>query len=332
MSSININAESKAMYGKTQASMGTPEVLSAADVVRTRNLNFQTQTGERASAAYDGGSGRSNVDRATSQTNTVSFEMDLVGGGDNGGSAIFEPPCTRFLRAAGWNSDATVANQVTFSLADRNSIDVATIAVNHRVVTNGPTDFDVDQYTTSDARGKAGLDFSSDFPKVIFSDFVGKYVEPARVLATDMGTTQNPVFVSPLPFVESSFSLLTFNSQALCAHSLAIPSLGWTQSRTDVVNCEETSLTEEKILIDITFKMLDMASENVWAWADDKAQLNYFDFDLVFDNRLGHVFKLNAKARLINPQMTTLSDGNMGIQGQLEVRDGELTFGWYSAA
>jgi len=331
MAGIKINAKAKAMYGKVQAVFGTGETLATTDIVRTKALEFDALTGERASIEYDGSSGRDTVERATSQTNTVKWEMDLIGGGDDGGTAIFEPPCAPFLQASGWDMDTSVANEVTFSLSDRTAIDVVTLAVNQKVTTNSPTSFDVDQYKTIDARGTAGMDFSSDFPKLMFNDFVGTYVEPARVDATALGTTQPTSFVSPLPFSAASFTTLTFNSQALCAHSLVIPKLGWTQSRTDVVNCAETNLMEEKMTIDITFMMLDMDSSNIWAWANDLAGLNYYDFALVFDTRVGHILKLDAVCRMVNPKLVALSDGNQGIQCQLEVRSDELTFGWYAA-
>ena len=329
---MNINEKAKALYIKTQTAMGAEEALTAADIVRTTNLDADIYTGETSTVDYDGGTGRSAVDRHKSSYNTFSFEMDLIGGGDDGGTDIFAPPSAAMLRACGWDMDATTPNQRTFSLSSRDDIDVVTLGMTRLIRKNGATDFDVIRYDTYDARGAVGLSFSDDRPKWMFSDVTGYHKRPYKALASPIGTEQPANFVSPKPFRKDSFASMTLGGVDLCVHTLSIPNLGWTVAPIDVVNCRETSLQEAKILIDVIFKQLDFDTElNVFELAEDHSVMTYSPFALQYDHRVGHIFKANSSVRVMNPKEVALSDGNLGVQAQLEVDDGSFTFGWHAA-
>lgn len=329
---LNINERSKVLLGKVQAAKGTAETLAAADMVRTSNLSMSIYDGDTATTNYDGGTGRNDFDRHTTFYNKFNFEMDLIGGGDNGGTDINPPPAADFLRACGWDMDASVANQRTFSIADRSNIDVATLGVNRRVAVNGTNDFRVYRYDTYDARGSVGLSFNDDRPKFVFNDFTGIYTRPYEIASSMIGTDLTGNFVSPRPFIDSSFTSLTFNGEALCTHSLDIPSLGWNVVPLDKVNCADVNLQEQKMMVDLTFKQLDFTTEfNPFEFAEDHLNQNYYTFEFEFDDRVGHIFRVNATARMKNAQETALEDGNVGVTAQLEVQDDDLTFGWYAA-
>lgn len=330
--SLNINERSKVLLGKVQSSKGTAETLAAGDMIRTSNLSATIYDGDTATTNYDGGTGRNDFERHTTFYNKYNFEMDLIGGGDNGGTDIFDPPAAQFLRACGWDMDASTANQRTFSLADRNNIDVVTLGMNRRIQENGASDYRTYRYDTYDARGSVGLSFNDDRPKFVFSDFTGVYTRPYEVASSAIGTTISGNFVSPKPFINSSFTALTFNSEALCTHSLDIPTLGWSVVPLDKVNCADVTLQEQKMMIDITFKQLDFATQfNPFEFAEDHVNQNYYPFAFEFDDRTGHIFRLNSTVRMKNAQETALEDGNVGVTAQLEVQDDALTYGWYAA-
>ena len=328
--SANISAKAKALYGALQSSLGTASTLTAADITRTSGLSHTIYDGQTQTIAYDGQDGRNDFEKHVDFWNKYNFEMDLVGGGDDGGTDILEPPVARFLRACGWDMDSTVPNQRTFTLSDRSNIDAITLGSTRRKATNGAGDFEVYRYDTFDARGQAALQFSDDRPKFVFSEFTGKYVRPYRIASTPLGTdVPTTSFVSPNPLIDSAYTTLRWKGQDLCTHALSIPNMGWTVVGIDRPGCSEVHLNEQKIMIEITFKQTDWENEfNPFQEAEDHQVQNYENFKLVCDDRVGHIFKLDATARLKNVQETDLSDGSVGVTAQLEVDT--MTFGWYA--
>ena len=328
---ININYRAKAIYVKNQAAIGTAETLTAADILRTSNLEGSIYDGDTTNIDYDGGTGRNAIDRHMTQYNKFSFETDIIGGGVDTG-VVQEPPSAAVIRACGFDMDLTDPTQVLFTPSDRSNIDVATVRKVRRVATNAPGDYRVYSYDTLDARGALGISLSDDRPKFTVTDMTGIYQRPVEIASTPLGTDVPNLSISPVTFTNGSFNVLNFNGIELCTHAFNIPNTGWAVAPIDKPNCSDITLTEEKIVMDITFKQLDFATEgNPFEWAEDHDTVQYYPFNLSMDNREGHIFKIGGTARLMNAQETNLEDGNVGIQAQLEIEDDDFNFGFYAA-
>jgi len=327
---ININERSKAIYVENQAVVGTKETFDGTDILRTSNLSASIYDGDTTTIDYDGGTGRNSVERHTTYYNKYSFEMDLIGGGDAGAGEIDEPPSADVIRACGFDMDVATTGEVKFTLSDRANIDVASVGMVRRVATNSPGDYRVYRYDSYNARGQLGLSLSEDRPKFVVTDLTGVYERPVDVTSTPLGTDAPALTVSPVTFTNNSFNTLTFHGQALCTHAFTIPSLGWSVVPIDKPNCDDITLQEQKVIIDVTFKQLDFATANPFEWAEDHINTAYYPLVLSMDNRVGHIFKLNATGRLMNAQEVALEDGNVGMQAQIEVQDNSIDFGFYA--
>ena len=327
----NINDKSKALYFENQAAVDVKETFDATDIIRTSNLEATIYDGETVTIDYDGGSGRNALTKHTTQYNKFSFEMDLIGGGDAGAGEINDPPAADVIRACGYDM-ALATGEAVFTPSDRSNIDMASLGMVRRVATNGVGDYKVYRYDTYNARGQLGISLSDDRPKFVVTDMTGVYERPVEVASTPLGTTVPAITASPVTFTNGSFNTLTFNSEKLCVHSFNIPNHGWSVVPIDKPNCADISLQEEKILIDITFKQLDFDGvANPFEWAEDHIQQNFYDLVLSMDNRVGHIFKLNATGKLMGLSEVALEDGNVGLQGQIEVQDDTIDFGFYAA-
>lgn len=328
---ININERSKAIYVENQAVVGVKETFDAADILRTSNLQASIYDGETTTIDYDGGSGRNSVERHATFYNKFSFEADLIGGGDAGAGAINEPPMADVIRACGYDMDVATTGEVVFTMSDRSNIDVASVGMVRTVATNGASDFRVYRYDTLNARGQLGISLSDDRPKFVVTDLTGVYERPVDVTSTPLGTEVPALTVSPVTFTNGAFNTLTFNGETLCTHAFNIPSLGWSVVPIDKPNCDDITLQEQKVVIDITFKQLDWtASGNPFEWAEDHENANYYPLVLSMDSRVGHIFKINATGKMMNVQEVALEDGNVGVQAQIEVQDNDIDFGFYA--
>lgn len=327
---LNINDRSKAIYVEDQAVEGTKETFDATDILRTSNLSATIYDGDTTTIEYDGGTGRNSVEKHTTAYNKFSFEADLIGGGDAGAGEINLPPMNDTILACGL--DATLATgEVVYTPSNRDNISIASVGM-VRTVSGTTGAFRVYRYDTYNARGQLGFSFSDDRPKFVITDLTGIYERPVDVTSTPLGTVVPALTVSPVPFTSGSTNALTFNSVALCTHALTIPSTGWTVVPIDKPNCAEITLQEQKIVIDITFKQLDWTADgNPFEWAEDLVGTTYYPFAFSIDSRVGHIFKVNASARMMNVQEVTLEDGSVGIQAQLEVEDNDFSFGFYAA-
>jgi len=328
---ISINERSKALYAEVQAAVGVKETFDATDILRTSNLQAAIYDGDTTTINYDGGTGRNDVERHTTFYNKFSFEADLIGGGDAGGGAIDPPPMADIIRACGYDMDVSTPGEVVFTMADRANIDVASLGMVRTVETNSPGDFRVYRYDTLNARGQLGISLSDDRPKFVVTDMTGVYERPVDVTSTPLGTEVPALTAAPVTFTNGAFNTLTFNGESLCTHAFTIPSLGWSVVPVDKPNCDDVTLQEQKVVIDITFKQLDWtANGNPFEWAEDHENANYYPLVLSMDDRIGHICKINATGRMMNVQEVALEDGNVGVQAQIEVQDNLLDFGFYS--
>jgi len=329
---VNINDRSKAVYVELQAAVDVKETFDATDILRTSNLQASIYDGDTTTIDYDGGTGRNAVERHVTQYNKFSFEADIIGGGDAGAGEINEPPMADTIRACGYDMDVATTGEVVFTMSDRSNIDMTSVGMVRTAGVNGASDFRVYRYDTINARGQLGISLSDDRPKFVVTDMTGVYETPVDVTSTPLGTVVPALTVSPITFTNGNTNTLTFNGEDLCTHAFNIPSMGWSVVPIDKPNCADISLQEEKVIIDITFKQLDWATVgNPFTWAEDHVTANYYPLVLSMDNRVGHIFKINATGRMMNVQEVTLEDGTTGVQAQIEVQDNTIDFGFYAA-
>ena len=216
---IHISARSKVLFGKVQAALGTPEALVDGDILKTSGLECEIYTGDSVNIEYDGDDARDTPTLQKTFYNKMSFQTDLVGGGESGGNIVV-PPVGTYLRCCGWDQDLTDPTKAVYTLSDASDIDAGTFSYMNRVSESGGN---VRKYihTAHDARGVVNISLSpsEDRPKFLFTEMTGQYTRPQDITdARTMVPTGN--FATAQPSTAQSNCLNVISNTMACSCKL----------------------------------------------------------------------------------------------------------------
>lgn len=229
----------------------TAEVLVAADIIDTVDLNITRYGGPRVSKNVDRHLVGNQEEINPSPFASATFGCYATAGGAAGDIAPYDVP----LRACGFAAVNTPATDTTYTFAD-SGFESATIF-------DYADDIGQLQKITG-VRGSVAFKMANgELPLFQFSDYIGTFVAPEAGSAPgglDWSTWDQPV----LPMTETNTPTLTIDGFAAGCSSFEID-WGVKISRLDLPNYRASKLTDREPSASFTILAPTFAAKNFWA-------------------------------------------------------------------
>ena len=286
---------------KEEATAGTAEAMTGADVVLTTGISNTVYDGDTTSLEVDGVNPQNVPVINTSPHQTLSFPVPFAGSGAAGTAPAYKA----LMKACGFTETIAAGTSVTYKLS--NSVS-KTVSLARYVG-------DEMLQQAAGCRGAVKLSMGGgNLPELSFDNFKGSYLRPSTANFPASLTYAN--LEDPVPFTKSNTTTLTIDGYSPPCSAFSID-FGSSVKWRNIPNLEGSNHGLAKPSGQVTILAPSLAEKNYWSKLESHNSISVVSINLVHGTIAGNIITISsAKVQISNISEST-EDGEIAYSMDL---------------